>query len=130
MAPKAKPLTELGSIEGVDGAFRAHVHYRVASGGQMNIYGPRRGLRHRAETDLDQIRAAGAVGDTREYGLEIMAAEARRIQLSAQFEAEARAEMQRRRAAEEQEAALSGVSDEEPEDDPWLDAAHPGGSRP
>jgi hypothetical protein len=49
-----------------------------------------------------------------------MAAEARRIQLSAQFEAEARAEMQRRRAAEEQEAALSCVSDEEPEDDPWL----------
>jgi hypothetical protein len=49
-----------------------------------------------------------------------MAADSRRIQLSAQFEAEARAEMQRRRNSEEQEAALSSVSDEGPEDDPWL----------
>ena len=120
MAPKVKPLVELGNVEGADGVFRADVQYRVTSGSNVHIYGPKRGVRHRTETDLDQIRAAGAVGNTREHGLEIMAAEARRMQLSAQFEAEARAEMQRRRATEDQETALSGVSDEEPEDDPWL----------
>jgi hypothetical protein len=119
MAPKSKPFTELGGVDAVDDFFRADVRYRTVSG-QVHIYGPRRQYRHRAEADLDQIRAAGAVGNTREHGLEIMAAEARRIQLSAQFAAEARAEMQRRRETEEQEAALSCVSDEEPEDDPWL----------
>ena len=120
MPRKQAPLAELGSVNAHNNEFCAHVRHRDEAGVLQQFRGPDRRARHRAETDLDQIRAAGAVGNTREHGLEIMAAEARRIQLSAQFEVEARAEMQRRRATEEQEAALSCVSDEEPEDDPWL----------
>jgi len=120
MAPKCKTIAELGKVQESGGTFRAHVRTRDDAGLHKEIQGPRRDSLRCAEADLDQIRAAGAVGNTREHGLEIMAAEARRIQLSAQFQAEARAEMQRRRATEEHEAALSCVSDEEPEDDPWL----------
>ena len=85
----------------------------------MHIRGPDRRHRHRAQQDLEDMRAAGAVGSTREKGLEIMAAEARRIQLSAHFEAEARA-AQRRQREEELAAAEAAMSDEEPDDEPWL----------
>jgi len=119
MAPKSKPLTELGGVDAVDGLFRADVRYRAASGQQVHIHGPRREQRRRAETDLDQMRAAGAIGTTREQGLQYMAAEARRLQVSASFEAEVRTAVQRQRAAEEEETAVY-PSDEEPEDDPWL----------
>ena len=57
MAPKSKPFTELGGVDAVDDFFRADVRYRTVSG-QVHIYGPRRQYRHRAEADLDQIRAA------------------------------------------------------------------------
>ena len=67
------------------------------------------------------MRAAGAVGSTREQGLQYMAAEARRLQVSASFEAEVCAAVQRQRAAEDEEEAAVYVSDEEPEEDePWL----------
>ena len=35
MAPKSKPLTELGGVDAVDGLFRADVRYRAASGQQV-----------------------------------------------------------------------------------------------
>ena len=67
------------------------------------------------------MRAAGAVGTTREQGLQHMAAEARRLQVSAGFEAEVRIAVQRQRADEEEEEKDAVyLSDEEPEDDPWL----------
>ena len=59
MPPKSKPLAELGGAEEVtDGTFRAHVKYRDATGGQINVRGPKRQFRRHAEADLDQIRAA------------------------------------------------------------------------
>ena len=117
MPPKSKPLSELGSVDESENAIRAKLQYRDDAGRMVSFYGPRREQRRRAEADLAQIRAAGAVGNTREEGLQIMAAEARRIQLSAQFEAEVHAAVQRQRAAEEEEAALDFVSDEEPEEE-------------
>ena len=69
---------------------------------KKHIYGPSRATEEEAQEDLEQVRKAGAVGKDREEALKIMAAEARRIQLSAQFEAEA--EMQRQLAgAQEQQ---------------------------
>jgi hypothetical protein len=71
---------------------------------------------------LAQIRAAGAVGKTREEGLLIMAAEARRIQEAAKYEAEISAAEMRHRAEDEAEEGFVGFvgSDSEPDDEPWL----------
>jgi len=119
------PLAELGHVEPHHGDYCAHLQFRNDKNIKVHLRGPDRIDRRRAEADLAQIRAAGAVGNTREEGLQIMAAEARRIQLSAQFEAEVHAAVQRQRAAEEEEAALDFVSDEEPEEeDPWLLEEH------
>jgi len=121
MPPKCKPIAELGQVERSGGTFRAHVQNRNAAGLRCEICGPRREQRRRAETDLDQMRAAGAIGNSREQGLQYMAAEARRLQVSASFEAEVRAAVQRQRAAEEEEEKDAVyLSDAEPEDDPWL----------
>ncbi len=103
MPPKSKPLSELGSVDGSENALRAKVQYRDDAGRMVSFYGPRREQRRRAETDLAQMRAAGAVGTTRDQGLQYMAAEARRLQVSAGFEAEVRIAVQRQRAAEEEE---------------------------
>jgi hypothetical protein len=116
MPPKTKAIEELGGVEAVDAGFRAHVGYRSALGKLVHIRAPRRQSRYQADADLAQIRAAGAVGNTREEGLQIMAAEARRIQTSAQFEEQARVEMQQ--AAEEQQFA-DYLSEEESDDEPW-----------
>ena len=68
-----------------------------------------------SHSDLAQMRAAGAIGNTREQGLQYMAAEARRLQVSAGFKAEVRAAVQRQRAAEEEEEADAVyMSEEEP----------------
>ena len=115
MPPKAKPTIELGSVNGDGNASRAEFEYRNDRGQRVHIYGPRRDSRHRAEIDLEQIRLSSTAGKTREEGLEIMAAEARRIQISAQFEAEA--EMQRQREAT-CGAPFEFFSDDE--DEPWL----------
>jgi hypothetical protein len=120
MPRKRTPWAELGSVDAHHDGHCAHVRHRNEAGLLKQFRGPDRGDRRRAEADLEQMRAAAAVGNTREHGLEIMAAEARRIQLSAQFEAEVLAETQRQREAEAQEEALGFVSDEEPPDEPWL----------
>jgi hypothetical protein len=120
MPPKHTPIAEMGNTVEAEGAFRARVKHRRDTGEQATILGPRREHRSRAEADLVQIRAAGAVGNTREQGLQIMAAEARRIQVSAQFEAEVRVAVQRQRSAEEPEVDPYDMSDMEPEDEPWL----------
>jgi hypothetical protein len=112
-------LAELGRVAVHDDHYRAHAQYRNSAGANVNIYGPDRCDRRRAEADLAQMRAAGAISTTREQGLQIMAAEARRLQVSAGFEADVRAAVQRQRDEEEEEAVY--VSDEEPEeDDPWM----------
>jgi hypothetical protein len=108
------PWSELGSVDTHNRKFCAHVRSRSEAGVPKHFRSPDRHDRHRAAADLDQMRAAGAVGNTREEGLQIMAAGAHRIQTSAQFEEQARVEMQR--AAEEQQFAdFSGEgSDDEP----------------
>ena len=116
MPPKSKPSSDLGSIEQTGpGTFRAHIQHRSAAGKYVHAVGPKRTSRTRAEIDLEQIRLSSTAGKTREEGLEIMAAEARRIQISAQFEAEA--EMQRQREAT-CGAPFEFFSDDE--DEPWL----------
>ena len=117
---KQTPLGELGSVEIHNDQYRAHVKYRDGAGLKVNVFGPDRRDHRHAEADLAQIRAAGAVGNAREQGLQIMAAEARRLQVSAQFEAEVRAAVQRQRSAEEPEVDPYDLTDIEPEDEPWL----------
>ncbi len=123
MPPKSKPIGELGNIQNAENDFRVYVKYRNASGQQIHIHGPRRDKQERAEADLVQIRAAGAVGKTREEGLAIMAAEARRIQESAKYEAEISAAEMRLRAEDEAEEGFIGFvsgTDSEPDDEPWI----------
>jgi len=108
MPPKQLPLSELGAVEPHKDQFRAHVQYRNEEGLMVHIRGPDRRDRRRAQSDLEDMRAAGAVGSTREKGLQHMAGEARRIQMTAEFEAEVReAERLQRAAEEEVEVALS-----------------------
>ena len=78
------PVTELGTTCGHGTEFRAHIQFRADDGKRINICGPSRATENEAQKDLDQIRAAGGVGATREEGLKIMAAEARRIKMSAE----------------------------------------------
>ena len=79
MPKTKKPLAELGTVF-VDGqSFYAHFQYNNDEGERKHIYGPQRDYKQDAQADLDQIRAAGQVGDTREEGLSIMHAEAQRI---------------------------------------------------
>ena len=57
-----KPLSHIGKVAHFGDDFCAHVQYRDSAGQLMHIYGPRRVEKERAEADLQQIRAAGAVG--------------------------------------------------------------------
>ena len=82
------PVSDLGTIYAHGGEFRAHIKFRAADGKYKNIYGPSRATEDEAQKDLDQIRAAGGVGATREEGLKIMEAEARRIKISAEYQSE------------------------------------------
>ena len=60
-----KPLTQLGSVAHFGDDYCARVQYRDSTGQLMHIIGPRRVEKERAEADLQQIRATGAVGRTR-----------------------------------------------------------------
>ena len=91
MPPKQKTFASIGVVDKRRQDYRAHVQYRDEAGAQKNIRGPDRSDEARAEADLAQMRAAAAVGKTREQGFEIMAAEAQRIKLTAEYEAEIRA---------------------------------------
>ncbi len=113
------PFAEMGGVAEHNHGFCTHVCYRDEQGALNNIRGPERRHRHDARKDLEDMRAAGAVGSTREKGLEIMVAEARRIQLSAYLQAEARAAQQRQRE-EELAAEEDAMSEMEPDDEPWL----------
>ncbi len=114
-----RPFAEMGGVAEHNHGFCAHVCYCDGQGALNNIRGPDRRHRLQAQKALDDMRAAGAVGSTREKGLEIMVAEARRIQLSAYLQAEARAAQQRQRE-EEPAAEEDAMSEMEPDDEPWL----------
>ncbi len=81
------PVSELGTICARGVEFGAHIQFRN-DGNNTNIYGPSRGSQNEAQKDLDQIRAAGGIGRNREESLQIMAAEARRIKMSAEYQSE------------------------------------------
>jgi len=128
MPRRATELDALGTVVAHKGGFRARAQYRDEVGSPFAINGPWRSNKARAQADLVQMRAAGAVGKTREQGLEIMAAEARRIQVAAEYEAEQRAAALRERAAaaaaEAEEVKEEGLyypaSDSDPDNEPWL----------
>ena len=82
------PVNELGTIYTHGEAFRVHIQFREDDGKHKDIIGPNRSTDEEAQKDLDQIRAAGGVGATREEGLKIMEAEARRIKISAEYQSE------------------------------------------
>ncbi len=119
MPRQQTPLADLGAVETHKHGFRARLRCRSDAGVLVDICGPDRRHRQDAQKDLEDMRAAGAVGSIREKGLEIMAAEARRIQLSAYLQAEARAAQQRQRE-EELAAEEDAMSDVEPDAEPWL----------
>ena len=75
---------------------RAHIQFCADGEEQTHIYEPNRSTDEEAQKDLDQIRAAGGVGATREEGLKIMAAEARRIKMSAEYQSQIQETIQRR----------------------------------
>ncbi len=122
MPKKLTPLTELGAVQPHGDGYRAHIQYRDDAGKKNDIYGTDRLDETRAKADLAQIRTASSVGKTREEGLAIMAAEARRIQEAAKYEAEISAAEMRLRAEDEAEEGFVGFvgSDSEPDDEPWL----------
>ena len=75
--------------------FRAHLQFRNEKGTNINIRGPSRATEREAQKDLDQIRAAESVGRNREESLKIMAAEARRIKISVEYQSEIRQTIKR-----------------------------------
>ena len=73
--PRSKAaVNELGTIYARGAEFCAHIQFRDDDGDNKHIYGPSRGSENEAQKDLDQIRAAGGVGSTREESLKIMEA--------------------------------------------------------
>ena len=82
------PVFELGTTYTRGVEFGAHIQFRDDGGNKTNIYGPSRGSQNEAQKDLDQIRAAGRVGATREEGIKLMEAEAKQIKMSAEYQAQ------------------------------------------
>ena len=76
----------MGVVNSHREGMRAHIQFRADDEEQKHIYGPNRSTDEEAQKDLDQIRAAGGVGATREEGLKIIAAEARRIKRNRKHE--------------------------------------------
>ncbi len=121
--PPKKGFATIGSVGKHNrDDYWARVQYCDEAGVKMQICGPVRSDEARAEADLAQMRAAAAVGKTREQGFEIMAAEAQRIKLTAEYEAEIRATtLPQMDSQEAKEAAYEPEygSDLDPEE-PWL----------
>ena len=92
-----KPFQDMGVVNNHRNGYRAHLQYRDSSATGKNIYGPERRNNAQAAADLAQIRAAGAVARSREEGLEFMAAEAMRIQVTARYQTEIREAVQQLR---------------------------------
>ena len=81
-------VNNLGTVYAHGAEFRAHINFRDDAGKQRNILGPNRGSQHEAQKDLNQIRAAGGVGATREEGINLMEAEAIRIKKLTEYQSE------------------------------------------
>ena len=105
-------VSDLGTIYAHGTEFHAHVQFRNDTGEQKHILGPSRGSGNEAQKDLDQIRAAGGVGATREEGLKIMEAEARRIKITAEHQSQIQQTIERMASQE-----MVDESDAEYDDD-------------
>ena len=79
-------LASLGGTEPHNGEFRSHLQVRDEKGTKRHICASCRATEEEAEKDLRQIRAAGAVGSTREESLKIMMAETRRIKMAVEYQ--------------------------------------------
>ena len=79
-------LANLGGTEVHKGELRAHLQSRNETGTKINIRGPNRTTEDEAQKDLQQIRAAGGVGWTREESVNIMETESKRIKSSAEYQ--------------------------------------------
>ena len=124
MSGMAHALAKAGAVEERDGSFRAHVQYRGEDGRNANLYGPRRVARTEAKGDLKAMRAAaGVFPDDRIKAFQSMHAEARRLQISAQYAREIEAVTLRRTLSdsdyeEAEEECLQMVDDP---DEWWRD---------
>ena len=117
--PRQKtPLSELGSLYTYHGECCAHLRLRDKTGAQRHIYGPNRTTEGQAQKDLEQIRKAGAKGETREEGLQFMRDEAQKLKESAQYEAEIRETLRRRDSTMESEYEDDDMSDDS--EPPWI----------
>ena len=112
------PVNELGTIFAHGVEFRAHVQFRNDTGEQKHILGPSRATEGEAQKDLEQIRAAGGVGSTREESLKIMMAEARRIKMSAECQSQIQQTIKRM-------ASQESVDESDFEDDDRSDLSVP-----
>ena len=75
-----------GTVETLGSSFRAHMQRRGEGGRKEHIRGPRRGEKRKAEQDLEMLHAAA--GETAsDVAWRAMAAESRRLQERADFEA-------------------------------------------
>jgi len=118
-----KELAKLGGTESYKGAFRAHMQHRNGTGApNLHICGPSRETEEEAQRDMDQIRAAGAIGATREKGLEIMEAEAQRIKISAEYQTQIQETLHRMTTTEsiDESDYEDGDDRSEQSDPPWM----------
>ena len=78
-------LANLGGTEVHKGELRAHIQYRNEIGTNIHIRPPNRTTEDEAQNDLQQIRAAGEVGSTREESFKITEAESKRMTIYAEY---------------------------------------------
>ena len=65
--PRNKALvSEMGVVDAHKEGLRAHIRLRNDGEEQKHLYGPSHATENEAQKDLEQIRAAGSVGSTRE----------------------------------------------------------------
>ena len=128
---RGRPAECFSSIGSVDAnALRAEVEYCDDKGVRKHIRGPRRDVKRRAEEDLESMRGAAALKSSRHEGLQAMAAEARRLQEQADFEARVTVAAMHHSEESQQESQMEGDSqmvDEfyDDHDEDWQDIELP-----
>jgi len=116
-------LANLGGTAPHNGEFRAHIQLRSEEGTKINIIGPCRTTEDEAQKDVVQIRAAGAVGSTREESLKIMMAEARRIKMAVEYQNQIQQTVERmasREIVDESEVEYDDDDMSMESDPPWM----------
>ena len=118
-----KVLANLGGTEPHNGEFRAHLQFRDEKGTNIKVRGPSRTTEEAAQKDLRQIRAAGAVGSTREESLKIMTVEARKIKIAVEYQNQIHQTVERmtsREVVDESEVEYDDDDMSVESDPPWM----------